>query len=93
MASKTSVDFVATQIAKMAEMGHSEAEIDIYLTSKGFSSRDQYLKRLKRFRDRKEQAGDIDVDFGFFDSVLQGLTLGFSDEIGSAIASRRSLWS
>ena len=86
MASKTSVDFVATQIAKMAEMGASEAEIDIYLTSKGFSSRDQYLKRLKRFRDRKEQAGDIDVDFGFFDSVLQGLTLGFSDEIGSAIA-------
>ena len=86
MASKTSVDFVATQIAKMAEMGASEAEIDIYLTSKGFSSRDQYLKRLKRFRDRKVQAGDIDVDFGFFDSVLQGLTLGFSDEIGSAIA-------
>ena len=86
MASKTSVDFVATQIAKMAEMGASEAEIDIYLTSKGFSSRDQYLKRLKRFRDRKEQAGDIDVDFGFFDSVLQGLTLGFSDEIASAIA-------
>ena len=86
MASKTSVDFVATQIAKMAEKGASEAEIDIYLTSKGFSSRDQYLKRLKRFRDRKEQAGDIDVDFGFFDSVLQGLTLGFSDEIFSAIA-------
>ena len=26
------------------------------------------------------------MDFGFFDSVLQGLTLGFSDEIGSAIA-------
>ena len=26
------------------------------------------------------------MDFGFFDSVYQGLTLGFSDEIGSAIA-------
>jgi len=86
MATKTSVDYVATQIAKMANQGATEAEIDIYLAGKGFNSRDQYLKRLKRFRDRKEQAGDIDVDFGFFDSVLQGLTLGFSDEIGSAIA-------
>jgi hypothetical protein len=86
MATKTSVDYVATQIAKMASQGATEAEIDIYLAGKGFNSRDQYLKRLKRFRDRKEQAGDIDVDFGFFDSVLQGLTLGFSDEIGSAIA-------
>ena len=38
MASKTSVDFVASPIAKMAEMGASEAEIDISLTSKGFSS-------------------------------------------------------
>ena len=86
MATKTSVDYVATQIAKMANQGATEAEIDIYLAGKGFNSRDQYLKRLKRFRDRKEQAGDIDVDFGFFDSVLQGLTLGFSDEIFSAIA-------
>lgn len=85
MATKTSVDYVATQIVKMANQGASEAEIDIYLTGKGFSSRDQYLKRLKRFRDRKEQAGDTDADFGFFDSVLQGLTLGFSDEIGSVI--------
>jgi len=87
MPSKTSVDFVAAQISKMADQGASEAEIDIYLTSKGFSSREQYLKKLERFRDRKEQAGDIDVDFGFLDSVMQGLTFGFSDEIASAIAS------
>ena len=44
MATKTSVDYVATQIAKMANQGATEAEIDIYLAGKGFNSRDQYLK-------------------------------------------------
>ena len=53
MAPKTSVDFVATQIAKMAEMGASEAEIDISDSKDSFEG--SVPEETQRFRDRKSR--------------------------------------
>ena len=57
-----------------------------YLYAKGFRNRKNYIDALQRYKKKQQETGGEEKQFGFFDSILQGLTLGFSDEIASAIS-------
>ena len=57
-----------------------------YLYAKGFRNRKNYIDALERYKKKQQETGGEEKQFGFFDSILQGLTLGFSDEIASAIS-------
>ena len=82
--SKTSATHVASYVKRMVSMGASDIEVDTYIKYKGFS-RNSLVDALTYEMEKQEKTGGQEADHGFFDSVIQGLSFGFSDEIGSAM--------
>ena len=84
--SKTSIPTVSKGVQLIISQGGTEQDVMDYLYAKGFRNRKNYIDALERYKKKQQETGGEEKQFGFFDSILQGLTLGFSDEIASAIS-------
>ena len=84
--SKTSIPTVSKGVQLIISQGGTEQDVMDYLYAKGFRNRKNYIDALQRYKKKQQETGGEEKQFGFFDSILQGLTLGFSDEIASAIS-------
>ena len=83
---KTSIPHVTKGVQIIISQGGTEEDVLDYVYGKGYPTRESYVNAGRRYKTRLKETGGIEEDHGFFDSIMQGLTFGFSDEIASAIS-------
>ena len=83
---KTSIPHVTKGVQIIISQGGTEEDVLDYVYGKGYPTRESYVNAVRRYKTRLKETGGIEKDHGFFDSIMQGLTFGFSDEIASAIS-------